>query len=457
MKFIYSTPKPLFFGLLGALGCLIGFAFGEPLLTLLKVRDAKKEKGPGAVLLFKNEFEARARAAGGKAGDVEITLMWENINDLDLHCINPAGDHIFFNRKAVPTGGELDVDRNASMTELTNKPVEHVTFTNAAPPLGKYTVQLHHYSNKGAPDPTQWRLMVKADGDYKEYQGSLKYGDPTNTVCTFEVTGKSAKSTLMSTALTAKLAWKSTLVIAVWGAILATCLSFALVMGQNKLMRRRLIDDRGALRLLVGGLIAGFVSGGISQYLFSVAAQLLAAGDSTPPWLLSVGQILGWMALGGLLAAGLAFFIPNLSKTKGAVAGIAGGLIGGIAFLFALRNFGDLAARLVGSALLGIAIGSIVAIVERMAREAALVVHWDENERTVINLGADPVILGSSPEAHLYLPAEKGFPSQAAIVTFRDGVVEMENLMSETRHELHHGNKLEIGGLMVEIQTDAKA
>jgi len=91
--------------------------------------------------------------------------------------------------------------------------------------------------------------------------------------------------------------------------------------------------------------------------------------------------------------------------------------------------------------------------VESLAREAALIVHWDENERTVINLGPTPVVLGSSPEAHLYLPAEKGFPPEAAIVTFVDGMVELENLMTETRHTLQNGNKLEIGNLIIEIQT----
>ena len=84
-----------------------------------------------------------------------------------------------------------------------------------------------------------------------------------------------------------------------------------------------------------------------------------------------------------------------------------------------------------------------------------IVVHWDQHERTVISLGAEPVILGSSPEAHLYLPKEKGFPPVTAIVTFRDGKVEMENKLTKSTHTLHGGNKLEIGSLMIEIQTDA--
>ena len=111
---------------------------------------------------------------------------------------------------------------------------------------------------------------------------------------------------------------------------------------------------------------------------------------------------------------------------------------------------------LVGAAILGLTIGLVVALVERLAREAALIVHWHENERTVINLGANPVILGSSPEAHLYLPKHKGFPPITAIVTFRDGRVQMENKLSNSTHTLAGGNKLQIGDLWIEIQTDTK-
>jgi len=112
-------------------------------------------------------------------------------------------------------------------------------------------------------------------------------------------------------------------------------------------------------------------------------------------------------------------------------------------FFAALGALGCLGGWLVGEPLL-------------KSREAALVVHWHENERTVINLGHDPVILGSSPEAHVYLPREKGFPEVTAVVTFRGGKVEMENKLTNSTHTLQGGNKLQIGTLWIEIQTDVK-
>ncbi len=453
MKFIYKIPKPVFFALLGAIGCMVGWALGEPLLLTLKNqgRDAGQNQ-KSAILVFGNDFQERQKREGAKSGDVQLTLIWNNINDLDLHCINPAGEHIFFSRKKAQNGGELDVDMNVS-APYSDKPVENIFFPTNGAPLGKYEVKVHHYSNKGARDPTPFQLAVKANGEIRQYSGSLSHGDPTNTVCTFEVTPP--KSTLMQTALAAKMAWSPTIIIGCWTALLAITLSFALVMGQNQLMRRKLMSGPAAWRLLRGGLVAGLLSGAISQFLFSVGAQVLFAGQQNLGWLLKAGQVAGWTALGGLLGMGLAFFIPNLPKSKAAGAGLLGGVLGGLVFLLAISRLGELGGRMIGTALLGLSIGCMVAIVERMAREAALVVHWDENERTVINLGADPVILGSSPEAHLYLPAEKGFPAQTAIVTFTDGSVEMENLMTETRHTLYNGNKLDIGGLIIEIQTDS--
>ena len=46
------------------------------------------------------------------------------------------------------------------------------------------------------------------------------------------------------------------------------------------------------------------------------------------------------------------------------------------------------------------------------------------------------------------------FGLSVVIVTFRDGKVEMENKLTKSTHTLRGGNKLEIGTLMIEIQTD---
>jgi hypothetical protein len=454
MKFFYLIPKPLFFGLLGGLGCLLGWLAGEPLLALLKNKGAGEQAaGHSAVLLFNNVFVERQKREGAKSGDVQLTLIWNNVNDLDLHSIEPSGEHIFYGHKNSVSGGQLDVDMNA-ISPYSSKPVENIYFPSNGAPLGHYQVLVHYYGNHGGQDPTAYQVGVKANGTVREFNGSISYGDPTNLVYEFDVKPQPA-TTLIHTAFATKADWKSTVIIGAWTALLAIALSWMLVMGQNALMRRQWMSGQAAGRLLIGGLAAGLVSGAISQYLFSAGAQVLSVGASNLSWLLKFGQVAGWMVLGALLGWGVAIFIPNLSKFKASMAGLAGGLLGALAFLYAMAHVGEVEGRMVGAAILGFSIGSIVALVERLAREAALIVHWDENERTVINLGPTPVVLGSSPEAHVYLPAEKGFPAEAAIVTFENGAVELENLMTETRHTLHNGNKLQIGNLIIEIQTDS--
>ena len=95
-KLLYQLPKPLLFGILGAMGCLIGWLLGEPVLATLKAGNNQRNTGENApVLVFGNEFRERQEREGAKSGAVQITLMWDNFNDLDLHCIDPQQEHIY--------------------------------------------------------------------------------------------------------------------------------------------------------------------------------------------------------------------------------------------------------------------------------------------------------------------------------------------------------------------------
>jgi uncharacterized protein YfaP (DUF2135 family) len=40
-------------------------------------------------------------------------IAWSNVNDLDLHVIEPSGEETSFSHRKSATGGELDVDINA--------------------------------------------------------------------------------------------------------------------------------------------------------------------------------------------------------------------------------------------------------------------------------------------------------------------------------------------------------
>lgn len=463
-KFVHMLPKPILFGILGALGCVVGWALGEPLLLTIKPPEKTEQGGAedfsedvSPVLVFNNEMQRRLEREEAKSGDVQISLMWNNLNDLDLHCIDPSGDRIFYEQMKSRSGGELDVDMNAR-EPYSSEPVENIYWPPDGAPEGKFQIIVKHYAVHDVVNPTDYVIGLKHGDEVKEFKGTVSLNDE-KSVFEFSMAPEAERrQTLVEVkSQRPKVSLTATLVVGLWTALLAIFSSTMLVAGQNLLMRRPLFAGKQLGMVAGGGLAAGLVSGVVSQYLFSFTAAVLGDRLYEMQWLLKLGQVVGWGLLGALLGLGMGFFIPNLARGKAGAAGLIGGAVGSIAFLIATATAGALLGRLIGTAMLGFTIGLVVALVERLAREAALIVHWDPHEQTVINLGPEPVVMGSGTDVHLYLPKERGFPDIAALVTFKDGVVEMDNKLSGKTHSLQGGNRLEIGTLVIEIQTDVES
>jgi len=438
-KLFGSLPKTILFCLLGGLGCGAGWLVGEPILLAIKPTQEQITSGTASsVLIFNPELNRRLTREGAKTGDIQISLMWQNINDIDLHCVDPNGEEIFYKHKHSRSGGELDVDMNAN-APFSNDPVENIYWANGAAPSGNYKVYVAHYKNNGVADPTNFTVAIKQGEEIREISGSISSGDAPASIHEFTFVQKAPSSPQQT--------WGPVAVLGVWTALLAIGLSMALTGGQNILLRKPWLSTKQGITLVCGGILTGLLAGSVSQIIFGSLGQI--------PYMNVVGRLFGWALLGGILGYGMSFVIPNLPRSKSLRAGSIGGVMGAVVFLLALNVLPDSLARLCGAVILGAAIGLMIAIAEKMAREACLIVHWGPNERTVINLGDHPVILGSSPEAHLYLPKEKGFPAIAALVTFEAGQIKMENKMSNSSHELKNGNKLDLGGLTVEVKTDS--
>lgn len=118
----------------------------------------------------------RLLKAGAKTGDVQISLAWNNGNDLDLHVLTPGGEEIFFNRRQSTCNGELDVDMNAD-GPTSQRPVENVYWPTGESPTGKFRVLVHHYANYGGRDPTRFQVTIKVKGKSQSFSGSLRSGD----------------------------------------------------------------------------------------------------------------------------------------------------------------------------------------------------------------------------------------------------------------------------------------
>tara|TARA_Y100000766_G_scaffold285588_1_gene310692 strand:- start:5946 stop:7190 length:1245 start_codon:yes stop_codon:yes gene_type:complete len=143
------------------------------------------------------ELQARLAREGAKSSDVQVSLMWNNYNDLDLHIVCPSGERIHGGNKVSACGGELDVDANVRAE--TRKPVENVFWPEGTAPAGQYHVYVHYYKKhkkRRSKDPTKFTIMVNNGGEMTEYSSELSKGDPIMQVCSFDVSSKAEREQL---------------------------------------------------------------------------------------------------------------------------------------------------------------------------------------------------------------------------------------------------------------------
>ena len=537
--------KIVLFGIVGAAGCLVGWGIGEVFLQIsMPAKSADADYSPSLVSKPAPpppppvatrpppppEIERRVREAGGKTGDVQASLEWHNYNDLDLHCIDPAGEEIYFGHKRSRSQGELDVDRNAGGRQ-TQSPIENIRWLEGTAPHGKYRVYVNHFNNHGESDPTAFHASILVGYKRQEVDGKISKGQPKQLIHEFEfpppaelrlssppnvemvqgdknsfivriarewydgpvtirgealpagmvvrevtipaganeaeievnaeptttdgthairliASGGSASVESKIDTVVKKLikpnvwSWRLIFVIAIWTAILAICLSVALAMGQNRYLGKTLLSAPQLAALVPGGLLAGGVAGGIGQSLFSVLSQAQLMPQ--------LGFLAGWMLLGGLLGLGVSFFVPNLGKDKGCVAGIIGGLIGAGAFIAVTIGAGDTAGRFLGAAILGLAIGLMVALVEAAFRTAWLEIRQGVEVRTV-NLGPEPVSIGSDARAcTVYV---RGAPSRAFRYWLDQGKAICEDLTNGQRNEMRPEETQALAGIEIRLCT----
>tara|TARA_B100001121_G_scaffold310040_1_gene339170 strand:+ start:466 stop:1818 length:1353 start_codon:yes stop_codon:yes gene_type:complete len=134
------------------------------------------------------ELRARLAREGARSSDVQVSLMWNNYNDLDLHVVCPSGERIHGGNRKSACGGHLDVDANVRPDS--RKPIENVVWPEGEAPAGSYQVFVHYYKKhkkRRSKDPTKFQVIANAYGDLMEYTGELTFGEEIQLVCTFNV------------------------------------------------------------------------------------------------------------------------------------------------------------------------------------------------------------------------------------------------------------------------------
>ena len=118
------------------------------------------------------------------SGDIQITLAWNGYNDLDLSCTEPGGTLINFENRLSASGGNLDVDMNA--TPRSKYPFENLFWPTSKAPRGKYSVYANFYrQHTKSAEPVHYTLRVIINGKEKLTSGQLMPRSGTKEIFSF--------------------------------------------------------------------------------------------------------------------------------------------------------------------------------------------------------------------------------------------------------------------------------
>lgn len=81
-------------------------------------------------------------------GDIQVSISWDVLSDLDLHVIDPSGQHIYFANQSSSTGGNLDLDSNPGC-QIDGINNENITWPTGRAPRGAYKVYVNLFASCG--------------------------------------------------------------------------------------------------------------------------------------------------------------------------------------------------------------------------------------------------------------------------------------------------------------------
>lgn len=120
-----------------------------------------------------------------QTGDVQILLSWSNYNDLDIACIDPYGQKVWYQNKTVSSGGQLDIDMNAGGPSRRD-PIENIFWPTGGAPKGQYKVFLTYFARHDNRQlATPYSVKVKHGDEIQSFSGTLTAEHQQVTICTF--------------------------------------------------------------------------------------------------------------------------------------------------------------------------------------------------------------------------------------------------------------------------------
>lgn len=425
-----------YLALAGIVGALLGWGLTEP-----SYEDARGAQGTGGVL---DEFSRRLNAAGAQTGEITLSLMWHDYNDLDLHCKDPTGEIIYFSNKR-GKHGTLDVDRNVSPT--TQRPVENIFFEK--PISGRYEIYVHHFNHHASPVSQSYVARVTVSGQRKEFSGSVTHEDPPKLVHSFDYIDDDSGDGDEFGEANAGEGFGNLAMIPL---VLAfACLGFGVAESVVERSAQKAFA-KGGLALVLG-LAFGFVAYQVANGIYGMGGDLLydASASSLSAWLL---RGFSWVVFG--IAAGLIYGIIGKSGKKclyGCLGGGLGAFLGGLLFNPIVDLTGGAeASRAIGFIVLGGATGISMGLVESALKDRWLHVVSGPLAGKQFILYKEETSVGSHSKSDIYLFKDSAVDQTHAIIAL-SGANMVLRAKGETRvggqivreKTLASGDRIEIG------------
>ena len=167
----------------------------EMIVKYVEKAEKKAKKSPVPDEFdFEPESAFRTRIKTLDAGDgiLRFSLLWDNMNDLDLIVRTSDGEIIHRGKRTSSSGGTLDLEMN-SQPEIKSALENIVWGEGKTPPSGTYNVFVWHrkrHQRLRKSDPTEYTLRTRVGADFTQHSGKVSYGDPLRLIATVDVPDK---------------------------------------------------------------------------------------------------------------------------------------------------------------------------------------------------------------------------------------------------------------------------
>lgn len=94
------------------------------------------------------------------SGDIQVSLYWNTLTDMDLYLVDPTGETIFYGSRNSASGGELDLDSYAACNFSAGNGNENIYWGAGQAPPGHYSIRVNLWSACEITEDTDWRTTI---------------------------------------------------------------------------------------------------------------------------------------------------------------------------------------------------------------------------------------------------------------------------------------------------------